>query len=148
MSLAEKFKPSVSRHTLLLIAGLVWTIAGGILLGRGLYYLVANSAYLWARLAGGLLFGLVFYVILFAKISRKHILRISVLKIPYPCAFSFFNTRSYIMMTVMITGGLLLRKLDVMNKEWLYNFYVTMGIPLLISASRFFYSWFTKKEIE
>jgi hypothetical protein len=41
----------------------------------------------------------------------------------------------------------MLRKADVIDKEWLYNFYITMGVPLLASASRFFYFWATKKEI-
>jgi hypothetical protein len=51
------------------------------------------------------------------------------------------------MMAIMISGGIMLRRFDVINKEWLYNFYVTMGVPLLISASRFFYFWATNKEL-
>jgi hypothetical protein len=129
----QKYKPSVSKRTLLLIAGLVWTTAGGILAGRGLNYFVQHGQYLGWRLAGGLVFGGLFYILLFAKISKKHIKRIKGFNIPYPCAFSFFN--------------ILLRSLDVINKAWLYNFYVTMGVPLLISASRFFYFWVTNKEM-
>ena len=147
MNLLQKYKPSVSKHNLLFIAGLAWTTAGGILAGRGLSYLVEYGQYLGWRLAGGLVFGMIFYVLLFAKISRKHIKRIHGLNIPYPCAFSFFNLRGYLMMAVMITGGIMLRRFDVINKEWLYNFYVTMGVPLLVSASRFFYYWATNKEI-
>lgn len=86
-------------------------------------------------------------MLLFAKISGKHIRRIRGLNIPYPCAFSFFNLRGYLMMAMMITGGIMLRRFDVINKEWLYNFYVAMGVPLLISATRFFYFWVTNKEI-
>lgn len=147
MNLLTKYKPSVSKHNLLFIAGMAWTIAGGILAGRGLTYLVAHGQYLGWRLAGGLVFGMIFYVLLFAKISRKHIKRIHGLNIPYPCAFSFFNLRGYLMMAIMITGGIMLRRLDVINKEWLYNFYVTMGVPLLVSASRFFYYWAANIEI-
>jgi hypothetical protein len=147
MNLIQKYKPSVSKHNLLFIAGLAWTTAGGILAGRGLGYLFQYGHHLGWRLAGGLVFGLVFYVLLFAKISRKHIKRIHGLNTPYPCAFSFFNLRGYIMMAVMISGGILLRRFDVIGREWLYNFYVTMGVPLLISASRFFYFWATNKEI-
>lgn len=147
MRTTEKYKPSVSRRNLLFIAGLAWTTAGGILSGRGLNYLVVHGNHLWLRLAGGVFFGLLFYVLLFAKISRKHIRRIRGLNIPYPCAFSFFNVRGYFMMAVMITGGVMLRRFDVIGKEWLYNFYVTMGVPLLLSAARFFYFWATNKEI-
>ncbi len=147
MNILQKYKPSVSKHNLLFIAGLAWTVAGGILAGRGLDYLLLHGHYLGWRLCGGFVFGMIFYVLLFAKISRKHIKRIHGLNIPYPCAFSFFNLRGYLMMAIMITGGIMLRRFDVINKEWLYNFYVTMGVPLLISASRFFYFWYTNKEI-
>ena len=147
MNIFQKYKPSVSKHNLLFIAGLARTTAGGILAGRGLSYLVVHGHYLVWRLAGGLVFGMIFYVLLFAKISRKHIKRIHGLNIPYPCAFSFFNLRGYLMMAIMISGGIMLRRFDVINKEWLYNFYVTMGVPLLVSASRFFYYWATNKEI-
>ena len=146
MKIYQRYKPSVSKHNLLFIAGLAWTTAGGILAGRGASYLAQNSQHFTWRLAGGLAFGMIFYVLLFAKISRKHIRRIHRLNIPYPCAFSFFNIRGYLMMTVMIRGGIMLRGFDVINKEWLYNFYVTMGVPLLISAGRFFYFWATKRE--
>ena len=147
MDLLQKYKPSVSKHNLLFIAGLAWTTAGGILAGRGLGYLIPHGDYLGWRLAGGMVFGGLFYLLLFSRISKKHIIRIRGLNIPYPCAFSFFNLRSYILMAVMITGGIMLRRFDVINKAWLYNFYVTMGVPLLISASRFFYFWITNKEI-
>jgi len=147
MENVEKFKPSVSKHNLLFIAGLAWTTAGGILAGRGLSYLLQHGEHLALCLAGGAVLGVIFYLILFAKISRKHIIRIKGLNIPYPCAFSFFNFRSYLMMAIMISGGITLRSFDVIDKEWLYNFFVTMGVPLLISASRFFYFWITNKEI-
>jgi hypothetical protein len=51
------------------------------------------------------------------------------------------------MMAIMITGGIMLRRFDVINKEWLYNFYITMGVPLLVSATRFFYFWTSNIEI-
>lgn len=147
MNLLTKYKPSVSKNNLLFIAGLAWTTAGGILAGRGMDYLIQHGEYLGWRIAGGVLSGFIFYVLLFAKISRKHIKRIKGLNIPYPCAFSFFNLRGYFMMALMISSGIMLRRFDVINKAWLYNFYVTMSVPLLISASRFFYYRATNKEI-
>ena len=144
----KKLKPSVSRHNLLFIAGLAWTTAGGILMWRGLDYEIRHSAHLWLNILAGILIGIPFYVILFAKISMKHIKRIKGLSIPYPCAFSFFNFRSYIMMMGMITTGILLRKFDVVNREYLFTFYIGMALPLLASAFRFYYTWAFKKEME
>ena len=148
MSLTQKLKPSVSRHNLLLIAGLAWTIAGGILMWRGLDYEIRHSSHLLLNILAGVLIGIPFYILLFAKISKKHIKRILGLNISYPCAFSFFNLRSYLMMMIMITTGILLRKFDLVNREYLFTFYIGMALPLLVSAFRFYYSWITQKELE
>lgn len=147
MSVAEKYKPSVSRHSLLFIAGLAWTIAGGILMWRGLDYEIRHAHHIWVNILIGIAIGIPFYMLLFAKISGKHIARIRGLKIPYPCAFSFFNLRSYIMMIGMITAGILLRKFNVINPGYLFTFYIGMALPLLISAFRFYYTWATHKEM-
>jgi hypothetical protein len=143
----NKYKPGVSRRTLLLIAGCVWTFAGGILITRGLIKLIEANHFLFPEIILGIIFGIVFYLILFARISRKHINRIKVIKIEDPCFFSFFNFRSYLMMAIMITGGIGLRKLNVINPDILYTFFLAMGLPLLISAYRFFYSWVKNKSL-
>jgi hypothetical protein len=52
------------------------------------------------------------------------------------------------MMIVMITTGIILRELDIINREILYTFYLTMGIPLLVSAFRFFSTWKQHKKSE
>ena len=145
MSFWEKYKPAVSRRTLLLIAGCAWTTAGGILITRALVQLIIMRHYLWIEIVIGLVCGMAFYLLLFARISKKHISRITLIKTDNPCFFSFFNFRSYLMMIIMITGGITLRKMDVLNRDVLWTFYLTMGIPLLVSAYRFFYSWAKNK---
>jgi hypothetical protein len=140
-----KYKPGVSRRTLLFVAGCVWTIAGGILITRGLIKLIDSNHFLLLEFLAGFLVGIAFYLLLFARISAKHINRISRIKIEDPCIFSFFNLRSYFMMAIMISGGITLRKLNVINPDILYSFFLAMGLPLLISAFRFFMSWFKYK---
>jgi hypothetical protein len=148
MNFWQKYKPAVSRRTLLLIAGCAWTIAGGILITRALVQLILMRHYLWLEIPVGIVCGMGFYLLLFARISKKHINRITLIMVDNPCFFSFFNFRSYLMMIIMITGGITLRKLDVLNRDVLWTFYLTMGIPLLVSAYRFFYSWVKNKSTE
>jgi len=140
-----KFKPSVPKRHLLLVAGIVWTFAGCMLFTRGAFYLVNSGNYLFWRFLIGLIAGMAFYFALFTRISHKHINRIRNIEIVDPCMFSFFNLRSYFMMAIMISAGVSLRKFDLIDKNILYNFYVCMGMPLLISASRFYHAWFTYK---
>jgi hypothetical protein len=148
MNLLIKFKPAVSRRTLLLVAGCAWSIAGGILITRAMIQLIIINHFLIIDMVAGVIIGIGFYLLLFAKISKRHITRITLIKVDNPCFFSFFNFRSYIMMAIMITGGITLRRLDVINHEILYTFFLMMGLPLLISAYRFFFSYVKNKSME
>jgi len=137
----EKIKPGVQRRTLLLIAGCAWSIAGGILIFRSLVHLIGVNHNLFLEIITGIGFGTLFYILLFARISKKHITRITLIKIDNPCFFSFFNFRSYLLMAIMISGGISLRLSGLINAEIIYTFFLCMGIPLLVSAWRFFYSY-------
>ena len=146
MKFLEKIKPGVPRRSLLLIAGCAWSIAGGILISRSLIHLIGVNHYLWIEIALGIVFGSLFYLLLFARISKKHINRIYLITIDNPCFFSFFNFRSYVLMAIMISGGITLRLSGLVNPEIIYTFFLCMGIPLLVSAWRFFYSYVKNKQ--
>ncbi|MGD0710179.1 MAG: hypothetical protein ABR968_03285 [Bacteroidales bacterium] len=138
MRLAQKLKPGVKKRTLLFIAGCAWSIAGGMLITRALLALIAIQNWLLLEIIIGLIAGSCFYIFMFTRISKKHITRISLIKVDNPCFFSFFNLRSYILMTIMISAGITLRKTNIIDPAYLYTFYLAMGIPLLLSAFRFF----------
>lgn len=140
-----KLKPGISKRGLLLLAGIVWTFAGGMLAFRGLSYLW-DQPHLGVRLAIAAAIGVAFYLMVFTRVSFKHISRIKSKAVAKPCAFSFFDVKGYLMMAVMITSGILLRHFNVVNPAYLYTFYVGMGIPLLISAARFYWTWLTFSE--
>jgi hypothetical protein len=142
----EKIKPGVHKRTLLLIAGCAWSIAGGILISRSLIHLIGVNHYLAMEIGTGIVFGSLFYILLFARISKKHITRIHLIEIDNPCFFSFFNFRSYLLMAIMISGGITLRLSGLVNQEIIYTFFLCMGIPLLVSAWRFFYSFAKNKK--
>jgi hypothetical protein len=141
MQFLEKIKPGVPRRALLLIAGCAWSIAGGILITRSLIHLIGVNHNLAMEIGIGVLTGILFYSLLFARISKKHITRISLITIDNPCFFSFFNFRSYLLMAIMISGGITLRLSGLVNQEIIYTFFLGMGLPLLVSAWRFFYSY-------
>ena len=147
MTLGQALKPSVPRRLLLAIAGFFWSFAGGMLMWRGITGLFSEGKYLIPDILISLLCGIAFYFLLFSKISRKHIRRILGLKPERPCLFSFFNVKSYILMFIMISGGILLRKSEVLNHQLLYSIYLCMSVPLLLSSIKFYYYWFTNKQI-
>ena len=138
----ETLAPRIQKTYLLLVAAVVWTFAGGMLLYRGFSFLMDYPYFLVVKIAGSAIGGLIFFKLLFFKISGKHVLRIQNLPHDHPCLFSFFNLKSYLMMTIMITSGITLRKTGVISPEYLSLIYLMMGIPLLMSSFRFYYSFF------
>ena len=109
------------------------------LLTKGVGLLFSNLEFIWIILPVSIVGGVLFYMLLFAKISLKHSKRIINLKIEKPCLFSFFNIRSYVMMTLMITMGIMLRRSGWVSTEYFSIIDITMGIPLFLSAFRFYY---------
>lgn len=140
MGFREKMKPGINRRYLVFVAALVWTAAAVILLKNGIKWQADDSQYLIIlHIYSGVVGGLLFYYALFARISYKHIKRIFLVEDPKPCIFSFFDGRSYFLMAIMIAAGITLRSLHIFNKDNLGTFYIAMGIPLMMSAIRFWY---------
>lgn len=124
---------------LLFIAAIVWTIAGSMLLFKGMKMLQINDKHLYFIISGSAIAGSLFYLMVFTKISLKHTRRIVNLKNDNPCIFSFFNIKSYILMSIMITSGITIRVFGVVPLTYLSIVYLTMGVPLFFSAFRFYY---------
>lgn len=145
-SFLKRIKPGIPKPYLLFVAAVVWTFAGGMLISRGLAMLDFKSELLWEKISGSLIAGILFYVFMFSKISLKHIKRIVNLEQQRPCAFSFFNWTSYFLMAIMMSFGITLRITGIIPTNYLSEFYLIMGIPLFISAFRFFYFGFNYKK--
>jgi hypothetical protein len=122
------------------MAAIAWTFAGGMLLFKGILLLSNIKTFLGVKISISIVGGLLFYFLLFSKISLKHITRINKITIDKPCLFSFFNIKSYILMAIMITSGILLRKFGIIPSEYFVMVYITMGIPLFLSSFRFYFN--------
>jgi hypothetical protein len=139
MNFIELIKPKTTKRFLLFAAAFVWTFAGGMLLFRSISLFSYIKNYFWLKISASAIGGVIFYLLLFSKISLKHVSRILSLKNDNPCLFSFFNVKSYILMTIMIAAGIVLRKTGIVLPEYLSIVYFTMGIPLLLSSFRLYY---------
>lgn len=141
MSFFESIKPGVPKRILLIVAAIVWTFAGGMLIYKAFSFIRGTES-IELKIAVGLFGGIIFYLLLFANISKKHTIRIMELENEKPCVFSFFSLRSYILMVIMISGGIFIRNSGYIPMEYLSVFYLTMGTPLFLSAFRFYYFGF------
>jgi hypothetical protein len=142
MNFVQLIKLNFPKRYLLFCAAFVWTFAGGMLLFKGILILYKINLFLGLRIIVSTIGGLIFYLALFSKISLKHARRIIELKNDKPFLFAFFSIKSYILMIIMITSGILLRMSGIISQQNLSVVYLTMGIPLFLSAFRFYYYGF------
>lgn len=137
----SKLKLTIPKRALMLLSGIVWLVPMGILLTKGIGWLSDFPSQFTVGLIMSILGGLFFYRFLFSKISFRYINRIKLMEQEKPCAFSFFSWKGYLMMAGMILLGIVLRTTGVIPILYLSMLYITMAIPLGISAFRFFYHW-------
>ena len=122
----------VRRNTLLLIAALVWSAAGVNILRSGLlayppYRTVVNY------LLSALVFT-VFQVFIFGQLVNKHTARISAYEEELHFFLKFFDVKSFIIMAVMMTGGIWLRSSGVAPDRFIAFFYTGLGASLLLAG--------------
>lgn len=121
----------VKKRTLLLIAGIVWLIAGfnvarlGILsfgLVEKIWYLYALSILIF------IIFGTMFY-----KMSEKHTKRIIAYEEKRPF-WNFFDLKSYLIMVFMMTMGIGLRASGKIPDFFIAFFYTGLGLALALAG--------------
>ena len=125
----------VRRNTLLLIAALVWSAAGFNILRIGLlayppYRTVVNY------LLSALVFT-VFQVFIFGQLVNKHTARISSYEEELHFFLKFFDVKFFIIMAVMMTGGIWLRSSGVAPDRFIAFFYTGLGASLLLAGLLF-----------
>lgn len=126
---------NVQRNTLLLIACLVWSVAGINILRIGLmaypaYLSVVNVALSFA------VFG-VFQAFVFGRLVRKHTDRIGSYLEERQFFLRFFDVKSFVIMALMMTGGVALRSSGIAPERFIAVFYTGLGASLLLAGLLF-----------
>ena len=125
----------VKRNTLLLLACLVWSAAGFNILRIGL---MAYPAYLTAvnYLLSVLVFA-VFQWFIFGKLVKKHTARITSYLEERHFFLKFFDGKAFVIMAVMMTGGIGLRISGLAPERFIAVFYTGLGGALLLAGLLF-----------
>lgn len=135
----------VSRQTLLIIAGSIWLLAGFNILRIGVMAWSRPEHYALLRIGEAITVFLLFFYFVFRRLFYKHTRRIEQKK-DRSCPFSFFDVKSWIVMIVMITFGILARSLHLFPLSFISVFYVGLSSALLITGLLFLhYAWKRKK---
>lgn len=125
----------VQKKTLLLIACLVWAIAGFNVFRIGI---LAYPPYVsvWNFGLSLIVFG-VFQYFIFGKLVRKHTERIHAYVDNYQFFWKFFDKKSFVIMAIMMTGGIYLRVSGLAPDRFIAVFYSGLGASLLLAGILF-----------
>lgn len=128
----------VSKRTLLLIAGIVWLAAGGNIAWLGIQaFAQINMSYVWAIILGAVVVFTLFHMKIFSKMVAKHSNRIAAYEDNKIGFWRFFDAAGYIMMAIMMTGGISLRAFGLVPMWFIAFFYTGLGIALALSGVSF-----------
>ena len=138
----------IKKKTLLLIAGIVWMIAGINVARLGVisYLNIERKWYLYLMsLFVFLLFGIMFF-----KMSQKHTRRILGYEDCRPF-WHFFDLKAYLIMICMMGGGIGFRAAGIFPEIFIAFFYFGLGLALTLAGVIFtrnywFYSQIIEKE--
>ncbi len=134
------------RHNLILISGILWSMAGIMLIVIFLrwIHLLTNKQLLWALVIGipiGILKGW-----LFNKLSKKNIYRINLLPVKVEW-WKFQKLSSYILILLMMATGITLRTSGIIAKKYLAPVYLGIGLALFISSIVYYTTYFKHKKL-
>jgi len=134
------------KNYLVLIAGLVWCAAGAMvsLIGLPLEFRLAPEHLILFPLAGVVF--LAFYFLVFSQLVRKHTGRIRARTEERLPVWDFFNASSWVVMAVMMGGGMALRLSHLMPDWMIAFFYSGLGVALFICGVRFL-GVFARKDV-
>ncbi len=130
----------IKKKYLPLPAGLLWMAAGVMVAQTGLPLLAASSSP-FPALAGAVVTFLLFYLGVFSSLIYRHEKRIRSYKEEKLPFWRFFDVKSYVIMVVMMSGGIFLRLFNILPFWFIGFFYSGLGIALFACGFRFFWRY-------
>jgi uncharacterized membrane protein len=132
----DKMKPAVDKNVLIFISFLVWVAVGTMLLLFTYSWL--NNSQVTSPLVfigAGVGAALIIHHFGFLKIVDKNLGRILPME-GKKCFFSFMTWKSYLIVVVMVTMGIMLRHSSI-PKKYLSILYIGIGLSLILSSIRY-----------
>ena len=134
----EKYKPAIPRRMLPVIAGAMWWFVGIMLTVMALRWLWDYNGDVLHFFFSGIIAALVIHHFGFLRLADRNLERIS--RLPArSCVFSFISWKSYFLIAIMISLGIILRH-STIPREYLSVIYMGIGLALFLSGIRYFRS--------
>ena len=126
----------VKKRNLLLIASIVWGIAGFNVLKIGITSYINYVSII--NITASLIIFSLFWFLIFKKLVNKHTIRIKNYKEEKQFFLNFFDLKSFLIMFFMITLGIIIRKFNLLPEKIIAIFYSGLGTSLFLAGILFF----------
>jgi hypothetical protein len=130
----QKLKPGVPKEILIALGAALWGFAAYRILKMGFVFIEKHALHHMVNYLIGVAGFVPFFLLVFRKVSRRYITRIKNLPQNRPCMFAFFDLRGYIMMSGMITLGILVSHWKIIPELYKGTFFISLGLSLMASS--------------
>jgi hypothetical protein len=130
----QTLKPGVPKPVLIALGAALWGFAAFRILKLGFVFIEKHALHHLVNYLIGVIGFIPFFLLVFRKVSRKYVTRIKNLPQRRPCMFAFFDVRGYILMTFMITMGILVSHWKIIPELYKGTFFISLGLSLLASS--------------
>ena len=127
----------VPKNVLVLLAGLLWCVAGAMVMSVGLPLMLRLAPGQPVLIPLAIAVFTAFYVLVFSRLVRVHTRRIRSHPDDRLPAWSCFSPSSWLVMAVMMGGGTALRATGVVPEWVIAFFYSGLGVALFLCGLRF-----------
>lgn len=138
-------KYGVSKQALLVTAGIIWIIAGANILRIGIATWRQSSGEELFKVAEATVVFLLFFIFVFRRLYYRHTERIERKQSDKNCPFGFFDARGWIVMMLMISLGIVMRKFDLLPDRFISVFYTGLSLALIFTGVLFMRYWFKRR---
>lgn len=132
----------VSKRGLLIMSGLLWSIAGFNVLRKGVLSLAQDHRWWVLLLAVGIGAG---FLIMFDGVVKKYSRRIFSLPGERHAAYLFMSRKGYLLIGLMMMLGISMSHIPGMPPAFFASFYTGLGTGLTYGAIRFFVHSFLQR---
>lgn len=129
-----RFKPGAPKIVLIALGAFLWLFAAYRILKLGIGAIEHHALHHWLNYFIGFLGFIPFFMLVFRKVSSRYISRIIHHKSRKPCIFAFFDLKGYIIMSFMITMGILVSHWSLIPDIYKGTFFISLGLSLMASA--------------
>jgi len=132
----------MGKNTTIFISGIGWLLISIMLLNRALSWIDEMPAKkLAVGISSGIIIGILKFNYIFKKLSIRNINKIKNHKSEKINILKLFPLKSYIMVLIMIIGGITIRHLEIIPEYILFSIYFGIGLAMIFTGIFYFYNF-------